>query len=694
VTVLNRTPESFKTDVAPQWPGSSSFAKSGRRVADLLQAWDRFVRSVFSSFARHNRTSEMGDVAPQRLDETALLFAKAGLRRSIDLLQAWHRFVVATFSNLSQRTSEMLKAAAAPEQPDDSPSLAKSGRRQIAQLLLQGWHLFVRVAFSSLSRRIVFLNVTGLLALVVGVLYLSQFRAGLIDARIQSLLVQGEIIAGAVAASATVETDTITIDAERLLELQAGQSYGPSEEALSGLEFPVNPERVAPVLRRLVSPTNTRARIYDRDGVLILDSRNLYDVLRFDLPPPTHRPGVLERGYVAIRTWFSRGTLPLYLELGPQNGKAYGEVGNALQGFKSSMVRINDRGEVIVSVAVPVQRFRAVRGALMLSTQGADIDTMVGAERVAIFKVFLIAAGVMVVLSFLLAGTIAGPVRRLAESARLVRRRIRSRVEIPDLSHRRDEIGHLSGSLRDMTDALYTRIEAIERFAADVAHELKNPLTSLRSAVETLPLAKSDESRSRLLSVIQHDVKRLDRLISDISEASRLDAEMQRHEAQPVNLAKLLTTVVDVANERHDDGVTVTLNFEGGRPSAFAVLGNDSRLGQVIDNLIDNARSFSPSGGTVRVACRRVKGEIEIVIDDDGPGVPDEAIEKIFERFYTHRPHQAFGQNSGLGLSISKHIIEAHGGRIWAENRRPAPAASDETPLVLGARFIVRLPAM
>jgi two-component system, OmpR family, sensor histidine kinase ChvG len=692
--VLNRTPESFKTDVAPQWPGEgSSFAKSGRRAADLLQAWDRFVRNAFSSFARRNRTSEMGDVAPQRLDETALLFAKAGLRRSIDLLQAWHRFVVATLSNLSQRASEMLKTAAAAD-PDESPSLAKTGRRQIAHLLLRGWHLFVRVAFSSLSRRIVFLNVTGLLALVVGVLYLSQFRAGLIDARIQSLLVQGEIIAGAVAASATVETDSITIDAERLLELQAGQSYGPSEEALSGLEFPVNPERVAPVLRRLVSPTNTRARIYDRDGVLILDSRNLYDVLRFDLPPPTQKPGVLERGYVAIRTWFSRGTLPLYRELGPQNGKAYGEVGNALQGFKSSMVRINDRGEVIVSVAVPVQRFRAVRGALMLSTQGADIDNMVGAERVAIFKVFLIAAGVMVVLSFLLAGTIAGPVRRLAESARLVRRRIRTRVEIPDLSHRRDEIGHLSGSLRDMTDALYTRIEAIERFAADVAHELKNPLTSLRSAVETLPLAKSDESRSRLLSVIQHDVKRLDRLISDISDASRLDAEMQRHEAQPINLAKLLTTVVSVANERQDDGVTVTLNFEAGRPFAFTVLGNDSRLGQVIDNLIDNARSFSPAGGTVRVTCRRLKGEIEIVVDDDGPGVPEEAIERIFERFYTHRPHQAFGQNSGLGLSISKHIIEAHGGRIWAENRRSAPAAADETPSVLGARFIVRLPAM
>jgi two-component system sensor histidine kinase ChvG len=303
-----------------------------------------------------------------------------------------------------------------------------------------------------------------------------------------------------------------------------------------------------------------------------------------------------------------------------------------------------------------------------------------------------------VVLSFLLAGTIAGPVRRLAESAQLVRRRIRTRVEIPDLSHRRDEIGHLSGSLRDMTDALYTRIEAIESFAADVAHELKNPLTSLRSAVETLPLAKSDESRSRLLAVIQHDVRRLDRLISDISDASRLDAEMQRHEAQPVELIKLLTTVVGVANERRDDGVTVDLKFEGGRPAAFTVLGHDSRLGEVIDNLIDNARSFSPSGGTVRVTCRRVKNEVEITVDDDGPGVPADAVEKIFERFYTHRPDQDFGQNSGLGLSISKHIIEAHGGRIWAENRQPVASAvstaPDETPAPLGARFIVRLPAM
>ncbi|HLN09713.1 MAG TPA: HAMP domain-containing sensor histidine kinase, partial [Xanthobacteraceae bacterium] len=251
-----------------------------------------------------------------------------------------------------------------------------------------------------------------------------------------------------------------------------------------------------------------------------------------------------------------------------------------------------------------------------------------------------------------------------------------------------------SGTLRDMTNALYSRIEAIESFAADVAHELKNPLTSLRSAVETLPVAKSDESRARLLAIIQHDVKRLDRLISDIADASRLDAELQRQETAPVDLAKLLSTLVAVANEvKRDDGVKVTLRFEGGGMRAFQAPGHDSRLGQVVDNLIENARSFSPPGGTVRITCRRHKSNIEICVDDDGPGVRPDALEKVFERFYTDRPHQGFGQNSGLGLSISKQIVEAHGGAIWVENRIGTPGA-DGTPTVLGARFIVRLPAM
>jgi two-component system sensor histidine kinase ChvG len=513
--------------------------------------------------------------------------------------------------------------------------------------------------------------------------------------------VQGQIIAGAIAASATVETDSsLTIDPDKLLELHPGESYGPSEEALYGIDFPINPERVAPVLRRLVSPTKTRARIYDRDGVLLVDSRNLFgrgDVLRFDLPPPNaEKPGLIERAFIGVRRWLGRGDLPLYHELGALNGRGYPEVAQALNGQSASIVRVSERGDVIVSVAVPVQRFRAVRGALMLSTQGADIDDMVEAERLAILKVFLVATAVMVVLSILLAGTIAEPVRRLADAAESVRRRIRSRVEIPDFTTRRDEIGHLSGTLRDMTNALYSRIEAIESFAADVAHELKNPLTSLRSAVETLPVARTEESRGRLLSIIQHDVQRLDRLISDISDASRLDAELQRQEAAPVDLAKLLNTLVGVANEvKRDDGVKVTLRFEGGGGGtrAFEVPGRDSRLGQVVDNVIENARSFSPPEGTVRVTCRRLKNNIEILVDDDGPGVRPDAFEKVFERFYTDRPHQGFGQNSGLGLSISKQIVEAHGGAIWVENR-PGPPDEEGEETVAGARFIVRLPAL
>jgi two-component system, OmpR family, sensor histidine kinase ChvG len=578
----------------------------------------------------------------------------------------------------------------------ESPPVAD--RWQPLSWLTRVGQFIFALSFSSLTRRIVSLNIAGLLALVASILYLSQFRAGLIDARAQSLQVQAEIIAGAIAASATADTYTLTIDPERLAELKTGETATAPDE-LSGLDFPINPERVAPVLRRLISPTKTSARIYDRDGSLILDSRSLYgtgDVERLKLPPPSaDRAGIAERTVTAIRTWLNRGDLPLYRDLGSDNGNGYHEVAQSLNGEKGKMVRVNDRGEVIVSVAVPVQRFRAIHGALMLSTQGDDIDHMVTAERLAILKVGGVASAVMILLSVLLANTIASPVRRLADSAERVRRRIRTRVEIPDFTGRRDEIGHLSGALRDMTDALYNRIEAIEMFAADVAHELKNPLTSLRSAVETLPLARNESSRSRLLAVIEHDVKRLDRLISDISDASRLDAELQRQDMAPVNLRRLLTALASVANEtRHGNNIAVELRFEGpDSPNAFSVPGHDSRLGQVFSNLLSNAQSFSEPGSKVRISCRNRRSNIEIIVDDDGPGIRADALSRIFERFYTDRPHQGFGQNSGLGLSISKQIVEAHGGRIWAENRAGPTDANGETT-VAGARFVVRLPAL
>ena len=581
--------------------------------------------------------------------------------------------------------------------PDRTANMAR--RRSLVQRASERLRAFGRLVFvrasSSLVRRIVVLNLAGLVALLAGILYLNQFRAGLIEARVQSLKIQGEIMAGAIASSATVEIDTITIDPDKLLQLQAGESIGISEEIL---EFSINPERVAPLLRRLVTPTRTRARIYDREGTLLLDSRALYsrgDILRFDLPPPAREETTFfERMVLAVKHFFGFRPPAFSEEIVATNGRNLPEVMRALAGQTASLERTNARGQTIVSVAVPVQRFRAVRGVLLLSTQGGDIDSIIAAERMAILRIFAVAAGVMLIVSALFAGTIAGPIRRLSAAAERVRRGVKARVEIPDFTDRSDEIGHLSGSLRDMTRALYNRIEAIESFAADVAHELKNPLTSLRSAVETLPLAKNEDSRARLLAIIQHDVRRLDRLISDISDASRLDAELARADAEPVDLVRLVETVIAVQNEvKREPKVFIRLSIAPhplGR-DAYIVPGHDLRLGQVITNIVDNACSFSPEGGEVRVFMQREPQMVTIIVEDDGPGIPPHALERIFERFYTDRPEQGFGQNSGLGLSISRQIVEAHRGTIAAENRL-GPQAKDGDAPRLGARFTVRLP--
>ncbi len=566
--------------------------------------------------------------------------------------------------------------------------------RAVGKLL----HIVALHAFSSLTRRIIVLNLAALVVLVSGILYLNQFRAGLTEARVTSLLTQGEIIAQTIAARAAGDIGSVPIDPQDFLDLEVGESLSSLDRPSSGIEFIINPERVAPIIRALASPTGTRARIYDRDGTLIVDTRHLYSrgqILRYDLPvPKTEDASFIERVAGAINTWMQRNDLPPYKEIGGGNGKAYPEVVSALNGTANSIVRITERGEQIVSVAVPIQRYRTVVGSLLLSTQGGDIDDIVHNERMAIVRVFLVAATVTILLSILLASTIAMPLRRLADAADRVRRGFKSRPQIPDFSGRGDEIGHLSQAFRDMTNALYRRIESIESFAADVSHELKNPLTSLRSAVETLPLAKTEESKARLNAIIQHDVRRLDRLISDISNASRLDAELARQDAAPVDLVKLLNAVVDMAREMTlPEGPKIVLDIRRATdPAAYFILGHDGRLGQVFNNLIDNARSFCRTDGTVRVTMRRAEDAIEVVIDDDGPGIRPDQFERIFERFYTDRGDQGdFGQNSGLGLSITKQIVEAHRGTIRAENRTKPPVGEAE-PIVLGARFTVRLP--
>ncbi|EJF91127.1 sensor histidine kinase [Bartonella tamiae] len=558
------------------------------------------------------------------------------------------------------------------------------------------YRLFEQLFFSSLTRRIVILNLAALCVLVTGIMYLNQFRDGLIDAKIDALRTQSKIIAGAIAASATVDTTSILIDPEKLMELQAGQSVKPKMDITENWDFPINPERVSPLLRRIISPQSTRARIYDRDANLLLDSRLLYSsgqVLSYNLPPvDEEHPNIFKRFAYWLSNTIYGGNIATDDQIGGNNA-VYPEVLKAINGLTATAQRRNKQGELIVSVAVPVQRYHAVVGVLLLSTEGSDIDNIVRAERLAIFKVFAVVAAVLLILSLFLAYTIANPLRKLSAAADRVRHGHNKRVEIPDFSERQDEVGHLSTSIRAMTNALYTRIEAIERFAADVSHELKNPLTSLRSAVETLPLAKNDDSRKRLLDVIDHDVRRLDRLITDISDASRLDGELARETAGLVDMSALLESIVRAAREVRRNKTTAVIDLDikprtAGK--AYLVAGHDLRLGQVVSNLIENARSFIPiDRGEIRIKMHAESYKLYIVIEDNGPGISAEKIDRIFERFYTDRPGiDSFGQNSGLGLSISRQIIEAHNGVLTAENIY----ASDHPKQKLGARFIIILP--
>ena len=603
-----------------------------------------------------------------------------------------------------------------------SDQTARGRLRWLRARVRVAWRFLTARFSSSLTRRIVVLNLGGLVVLVVGFLLLDQFRADLIEARVQSLTIQADIIAAAVSASATGDTDSITIDPDKLLQLAPGESVAPSPSDEDATQFSINPALVGPFLHRLVTPTRTRARIYDSDGRLLLDSRSFSArgaVEHSDLPDASERRGFADRIVARLRSLFLTSTAPRAEDPWATNGLTMPEVAGALQGKTQSLVRVNHMGETIVSVGVPIQHMMATRGALLLSTQGGDIDRVITSARLAQLRFFLVLAIVMLVLSLSLANTIAEPVRRLADAAERVRRGIRSRQQIPDFTARSDEIGHLSRALRDMTQALYNRLDAIESFAADVAHELKNPLTSLRSALETLPKVNRDHSRDRLIAIMQHDVRRLDRLISDISDASRLDAELARGEAGPVDVAALLRAVVSMAQDSSRGGARVELSIpvrRGKNASVdYFVLGHDSRLAQVVTNLIDNACSFSDPGGIVRVALERTSARKEpegkqfvhnvvVTVDDDGPGIPPHALERIFERFYTDRPSQGFGQNSGLGLSISRQIVEAHGGRIWACNRQaelarvpvgpPEHSDSDETVRHgAGARFVVELPA-
>ena len=532
----------------------------------------------------------------------------------------------------------------------------------------------LRHRVSPLTRRILAVNVLALGLLGLGLLYLGDYRQSLIDAQLDALATQGEISAAAISEGAVFE--------------------GPGEPPI------IVPDLGRPMLRHLVEPTHARARLFNPNGVMIGDSRWIEgpndSVIVEELPPPPEAKGLFARAGTTVANWL-RDLLPAstdyppYIDYVAPTAEDLPEVEAALRGEHARVIRRDRRtGDLYLSVAVPIQRYREVLGAVVFTADGRDIEHAIARVRLTIVKVFLSVLALTVLLSIYLASTIARPIRRLALAAERVRHALGRQVEIPDLTDRRDEIGELSAALREMTRALQRRIDAIEHFAADVAHEIKNPLTSLKSAVETVTRVTDPEKQRRLLAVVVEDVARLDRLITDISNASRLDAEMGRMVVEPVSIADMLRALADLNEATRKDGApAVELALPPGTPkNGLVVDGIESRLGQVFSNLIANAISFSPPSGSIRIRAERAGRQIVVLVEDDGPGIPDGKLEAIFDRFYTERPAgEKFGTHSGLGLSISKQIVEAHQGSIHAENRR------DTDGRVTGARFVVRLPA-
>lgn len=555
----------------------------------------------------------------------------------------------------------------------------------------------VRLVSASLWRRILVSNLIGLAILLGGILYLGQHRGWLIDAKRESLRVQGEIIAAAIAANATVETERLTLDPDKLPDT-ASARIPFRDDGFAALELSIRPERVTPILRRLIQPTNTRARIYARDGTLIVDTATLLtrgNINRDNVPPD-------ETGFVKTKNFWTRLThwtidkeLPVYREIGTSPGTAYPEVRMAISsGSTTPMLLLSAKGEQIVSMAVPIQRLKSVHGVLLLSTRPGEIDEILGEERSAILMLALIALFATISTSLLLARTVAGPMRRLSDTAEIVSNNINARHNLPDLEDRRDEVGQMAEAFVKMTRSLSRRIDASEKFAADVAHELKNPLTAARSTAESLAFARTEAQRQQLVEQIQIELKRLNRLITDVSKASRLDAELARQELEPVPLLSVVGNVTSIFTDKAEgQGVKLVLDLpKGADPFAYTVPGNEGRLAQVITNLIDNALSFSPDGGTVTVALRNDGDDIVLTVTDDGPGIDEDKLETIFDRFYTYRPtaNSSRGNNSGLGLNISREIVHAHGGSIVAGNRYRSSGEAKSARI--GAEFVVRLP--
>lgn len=521
---------------------------------------------------------------------------------------------------------------------------------------------------SPLTRKIIIFNLIALNVLVAGILYLSASRDSLVTQRAASLVSEAELIADVFEAQLP---DGVTVD------FSAGEGVNVAQ-TLAGLD-----------LRRGID-----LYIFDTGGDLVGRMSGNTDNALVKAGDPAEDKTIiinfLTMLWDGMTSIFSSGKRDLPQV--PVEDQARALVAGSLNGQTQISIGRGDAGSFL-AVASPVIYQGVTVGTVALASSAGQIDAVVRNERERVLEMFVIATLVSIGLSLVLASTIANPLADLAAAAEVGRdkdskSRSPARVRIPDLTARPDEIGRLSGALRGMVAALYERIDVNEQFAADVAHELKNPLASLRSAVVTLRMAKREDQRIQLLDVIDHDVRRLDRLVTDISNASRLDSELVKEEQEPFDLVKMLRNLSEFLGEQASDkGV----DFISDLPADSIVLrGLEARLAQVFVNLITNATSFCEDGDAIRVWARRRENRVLVVVEDTGPGIPDQSLQKIFKRFYSHRPATDFGNNSGLGLAISKQIVEAHGGVIWAENIRPTDADITSDPL--GARFVVGLP--
>jgi two-component system sensor histidine kinase ChvG len=519
---------------------------------------------------------------------------------------------------------------------------------------------------SPLTRKIITFNLVALNILVAGILLMNSSREPLAVQRINSLVGEAELIASVFEVVAPTGPVVALSSADRV--------------------------DVAATLDRLDLRDGLEVFIFDTAGNLVGQS-NGRGILQAG-EPVRHEPTII----VDFLSWLWSGVTRLI----PFDARdpALSHEDRAREQIKAAFSRgtiyetaHDASGATIFTVASPILRDGAPAGAVAVVSAGGEIDTLVRAERERVLQMFLIATLVSIGLSIVLASTIANPISDLAAAAEIGRDRDRrkatsGRIRIPDMTARPDEIGRLSGALRGMVSALYDRIDGNEQFAADVAHEIKNPLASLRSAVGTLRVAKRDDQREKLLEVIEHDVRRLDRLVSDISNASRLDSELVKEEQEPFDLLKMLGNLSEyLGQEAQGQGIDFITDLP---EQPIIIHGLEARLAQVFVNLITNAISFCEDGDAIRVWARQRENRVLIVVEDTGPGIPDQALTKVFKRFYSERPPGQFGNNSGLGLAISKQIVEAHDGVIWAENIRPTDA--DPTSEPLGARFVVGLP--